>query len=38
MTLVYSPPHARADENWLTVTATDARGAASSKRLYVKNS
>ncbi len=38
VTLIYSPPNGRADENWLTVTATDARGASSSKRLYVKNS
>ena len=28
VTLVYSPPHGRADENWLTLTATDTRGAS----------
>jgi len=38
VTLVYSPPHGHADENWITVTATDARGATAHKRLYVKNS
>ncbi len=38
VTLVYSPPQDRPDENWLTVTATDARGASATKRLYVKNS
>ena len=38
VSLVYSPPHGRSDENWLTVTATDARGATTSKRLYVRNS
>ncbi len=37
LTLVYSPP-GHADENWITLTATDARGATTSKRLYVKNS
>ena len=36
--MIYSPPHARADENWITVKATDARGASVSERLYVKNS
>lgn len=30
VTLVYSPPGDRADENWITVTARDARGAATS--------
>lgn len=37
VTLVYSPPLDRADENWITVTARDARGAETVKRLYVKN-
>ena len=37
VTLVYSPPPDRPDENWITVTARDARGATASKRLYVKN-
>jgi len=37
VTLVYSPPPGRPDENWITVTARDARGATASKRLYVKN-
>ncbi len=36
VTLVYSPP-GHTDENWLTLTATDTRGASSSKRLHVKN-
>lgn len=34
--LVYSPP-AGPDENWITFTATDARGATATLRLYVKN-
>jgi len=38
VTLVYSPPSASPDENWITVTARDARGATTGKRLYVKNS
>jgi hypothetical protein len=38
VTLVYSPPLDRADENWITVTARDTRGAVASKRLYVKSS
>ena len=38
VTLVYSPPLDRADENWITVTARDARGAVTVKRLYVRNS
>ena len=37
VTLVYSPPLDRADENWITVRARDARGAVTVKRLYVKN-
>ncbi len=37
VTLVYSPP-GHADENWITLTATDVRGAITRKRLYVKNS
>jgi len=37
VTLVYAPPLDRADENWITVTARDARGAATVKRLYVKS-
>lgn len=37
LTLVYSPPLDRPDENWITVTARDARGAVTSKRLYVKS-
>ena len=37
VTLVYSPPLDRADENWITVTARDARGAVKVKRLYVKS-
>ena len=36
--IVYSPPRDRADENWITVTATDSRGGTATKRLYVKNS
>lgn len=38
VTLVYSPPSGRRDENWITVTATDGRGGRTVKRLYVKNS
>jgi hypothetical protein len=37
VTLVYSPPGGRPDENWITFTARDARGAEATKRLYVKN-
>lgn len=37
VTLVYSPPLDRADENWITLTARDSRGATSVMRLYVKN-
>jgi len=37
VTLVYSPPLGRPHENWITVTARDARSATASKRLYVKN-
>src|SRR6185436_10368625 len=35
--LVYSPPRGEADENWVTVTAVDARGATGEMKLYVKN-
>ncbi len=37
ITIVYSPPADRVDENWITVTATDSRGGRATKRLYVKN-
>jgi hypothetical protein len=37
ITIVYSPPADRADENWITITATDSRGGTATKRLYVKN-
>ena len=37
ITIVYSPPADRADENWITVTARDSRGGTATKRLYVKN-
>jgi len=37
ITVVYSPPRGRADENWITVVATDGRGGRTVKRLYVKN-
>ena len=37
ITIVYSPPAGLADENWITVTATDSRGGTAIKRLYVKN-
>jgi hypothetical protein len=37
VTVTYSPPLDRVDENWITVTARDARGATSVKRLYVKS-
>jgi len=37
VTLVYSPPLDRADENWISVTARDARGATTVKRLYVRS-
>ena len=35
--LVYSPPRGKGDENWVTVTAVDARGATGEMKLFVKN-
>ena len=35
--LIYFPPRGKADENWVTVTAIDARGAATAMKLFVKN-
>jgi hypothetical protein len=37
VTIIYSPPAGRADENWITITATDSRGGTATKLLYVKN-
>jgi hypothetical protein len=35
--LIYFPPRGEGDENWITVTATDARGATAEMKLFVKN-